>query len=245
MSATIETLAIAAGGRGTRMRELSEETSKHLVEVYGKPFLYYGLLNARKAGFSRIVIVVEYMAQQVMDFVSTLDMGETEVVFVKQSEQVGEKYGTAAVVEAMADAIGRQPFVSFNADGLFTVEALHSARVNDGYHHLYAQEKADVPPVAVVEIGETDMMTGIGVEEDFTAPPLMNTALYTFQPEIVPAAYAVEQSPRGEYEITDAINVLCKEQRVKAHVLHDAWIELGRPEDISAVESFITRHNYA
>lgn len=236
MSKIINTVVIAAAGRGTRMRELSANKPKHLVEVCGKPFLHFVLESVKQAGFERVLLVVGYKVEKMTEFI---EQSGHSVELIVQQDYVGDRYGTAAVVEVVEHALPNTPFVSFNGDGLFTPQILQQAMHNDGYNHLFAQPTPNANPASIVHIGDNDMMVGIGGQTVSEEEPLVNSALYTFQPEIFNAVRAVELSPRGEYEVTDAINMLCEQNRMKAHRIQDQWVELGKPEDIPTVEKFI------
>ena len=53
-------IVIAAAGKGTRMRHLTKNKPKPLIEIHKKPFLAYLLDNILKAGYEEIILVVGY-----------------------------------------------------------------------------------------------------------------------------------------------------------------------------------------
>ena len=64
----IEKAVILAAGRGTRMRELTAELPKPMIEVHGKPVLQHIVEGLRDAGIRDCLIVVGYRADAVQDF---------------------------------------------------------------------------------------------------------------------------------------------------------------------------------
>jgi L-threonylcarbamoyladenylate synthase len=68
---------------------------------------------------------------------------------------------------------------------------------------------------------------------------LINTGLYKFTPEIFSKLPKIKKSPRGEYEITDAINLLAKEKKVKIQKIKDFWLDFGNPADIIKISYFL------
>ena len=68
---------------------------------------------------------------------------------------------------------------------------------------------------------------------------LINTGLYKFTPEIFDKISKVRRSPRGEYELTDAITLLAKEKKVKIKKIKDYWLDFGNPADILKVSRFL------
>ena len=64
----IQKAVILAAGRGTRMRELTAELPKPMIEVRGKPVLQHIIEGLRDAGIRDCLIVVGYRADAVQDF---------------------------------------------------------------------------------------------------------------------------------------------------------------------------------
>jgi bifunctional UDP-N-acetylglucosamine pyrophosphorylase/glucosamine-1-phosphate N-acetyltransferase len=61
---------------------------------------------------------------------------------------------------------------------------------------------------------------------------LVNAGIYIFTPEIFDAIDKTKLSLRGEYEITDSIQILLKKSPVYGYVITDDWIDIGRPWDL-------------
>ena len=68
---------------------------------------------------------------------------------------------------------------------------------------------------------------------------LINAGLYKFTPEVFEKIFEIKKSPRGEYEITDAISLLAKEKRVKIKKIKDYWHDFGNPEDVEKLSNFL------
>lgn len=58
-------VVILAGGLGTRLRPITEKVPKPMVPVAGEPFLHWQLLDLRAQGFSRVLLLVAYLGEQV------------------------------------------------------------------------------------------------------------------------------------------------------------------------------------
>jgi NDP-sugar pyrophosphorylase family protein len=58
---------ILAGGRGTRMRPLTDTLPKPMVEFHGRPFLEYLIEMLREQGFERVLLLVGYLPQVIQD----------------------------------------------------------------------------------------------------------------------------------------------------------------------------------
>lgn len=59
---------IAAGGKGSRLGEVGEKTQKCMLKLWGKPLLYYTIISLKNAGCSNIILGVNHLAEQIMDY---------------------------------------------------------------------------------------------------------------------------------------------------------------------------------
>src|SRR5260370_2478273 len=107
MSQTVTKAVILAAGRGTRMRELSQEIPKPMVEVRGKPILHYIVEGLRDAGIGKILVVVGYRKEAVRDHFQD---GSAFGIQITYAEQVAQD-GTGKVVELAKAFCGSDPFI--------------------------------------------------------------------------------------------------------------------------------------
>jgi len=68
---------------------------------------------------------------------------------------------------------------------------------------------------------------------------LINTGLYKFTPEIYNYLAQIKLSPRGEYELTDALTLLAQKENVDVVQVKDYWLDLGTTADIQKIENFL------
>lgn len=67
-----------------------------------------------------------------------------------------------------------------------------------------------------------------------------SAGIYIFNPSIFPALEKVELSPRGEYELTSAIQTLIEEgRRLLVYEVRGSWRDVGRPEDLGVAEKLV------
>lgn len=234
----INTIVIAAAGRGTRMGELAAEKPKHLIEINGEPFLGHLLRIVRAVGFTRIIVVVGHYADQIESFVEGLPF---DVEIVNQFEALPDEYGTAVPLKVIRDII-QEPFVYKNGDDVCTQNVWEVMRTDDGMSRIVG-----LPHKTPERYGVLECENGFlkAVHEKPANPPtnIINIGIYSFTPDVFSVVDAVELSPRGEYEVTDVINMLAAEDKVICEHITDAdWQDLGRPEDITDTERFIGEH---
>src|SRR5262245_7407744 len=59
---------ILAGGRGTRLKPLTDTRPKPMIEILGKPFLEYQIEQVRDQGFTKVLLLLGYLPEVVQDY---------------------------------------------------------------------------------------------------------------------------------------------------------------------------------
>src|SRR5882757_8863222 len=103
----IDRAVILAAGRGTRMRELTSELPKPMIEVRGKPVLQHIVEGLRDAGVRQFLIIVGYRADAVQNFFGDGSRYGIEIQYATQAVQDG----TGRVVDLARNFAGDSPFV--------------------------------------------------------------------------------------------------------------------------------------
>lgn len=236
----ISTIVIAAAGRGTRMGAITTDRPKHLLSIHGHPFFYYILRMVRAAGFTRIIIVTGYHAEKMKKFLEQEQQNDTTLCV--QTDVVGEKMGTAAVVEAAESVIGQHPFVFMNGDSLYEPHLLQKIASERSTYRLAGQHHDNPSAYGVVEMDDQRHLHRIVEKPRQPTSSFINLGVYALQPDIFPIVKTLAPSPRGEYELTDAINIVAQTQPIVVEEYRGRWVDLGKPEDIPRVEKFIEHH---
>lgn len=235
----ITKIVVPAAGKGTRMLDLAKDLPKHLIHVLDKPFIYYLLQNIKEAGFEEIILVIGHCAERMEHFVQGLGT-EFPLTLVNQFEIMGtEKYGTAIPVLAAQEAVGSENFVCIYGDNLYSVDDLREIRGLDDEFNWISLLWVENPEKYGVPVMEDNKVKRIIEKPKEFISNWASIGCYKFTPEIFPACEKVEVSPRGEYELTDAISFLALEGKVKARKMLDYWLDFGRPEDIQKVAKFL------
>ncbi len=248
----IKKIVIAAAGEGTRMRPLTAEKPKHLIDVRGRPFLGYVFDNILKAGFEELILVVGYKAEKFYEFLRNYSPPEEtegyEVKTVNQFEILGKaegkgkngKYGTACPLICVKDIIGEENFVMVFGDNLYSVEDLKSFKINDDLNYVGGLEHKHPEKYGVL-LSDDGFLRKIIEKPKNPTTNLITTGLYKFTPEVFEKISEIEKSSRGEYEITDVVTLLAEEKKVKIKKLQDYWLDFGNPRDIKKVTYFLKK----
>jgi len=231
MTTKINKAVVLAAGRGTRMRELTAEVPKPMIEVRGKPVLQHIVEGLRDAGMPELLIVVGYRADAVRNFFGDGPRHTVAIQYVTQTVQDG----TGRVVDLSRDFVGDRPFVLSYGDIL--VDPVNYKRVADLPDNLEAivtvTRGEDVSKGGAVFLNERMELLDLREksQRDESTSPWYNAGLYAFRPSIFEFTAKLKPSPRGEFELTDAIRELAKSgKKVKALELTGDWADVRDPE---------------
>jgi len=227
-------VVILAGGKGTRMLPLTNEIPKVLVEINGKEFLYYVIKSLQKAGYENFGIVVGYKKEKIEEF---LKRENFQATLIEQKEQKG----TGDAVMCAREFAGKDDFIVLGGDGLWGLKDLKQMEKHDNFNYISAIE-TESPEKYGVLIEENEFLKEIKEKPKEYCGNLISTGFYKFTPEIFEALQKVDLSPRGEHELTDAITMLAKEQKVKILKVKEFWKDLGNIKDIEPVSDFLKKN---
>jgi len=226
---------ILAAGEGVRLQPITSTRPKHLIEVGGKPILEHCLNSLRAAGIDDVLIVVHYMAEAIRNRFGDGKRLGLRIEYVEQKAVVGTG-NAVGVVEPLV----KDDFMLVYGDLLFTTEAMKKVI------ELHQKEKP-AATMAVVPVEKPENYGIVELENDKhvkcvvekpsrqEAPTnLANAGIYVFSTEIFRGIRAISASSRGEWEITDAISLLAKENKtvLAATLSRDDWFDVGRPWDL-------------
>ena len=222
---------VLAAGRGTRMRELTADLPKPMIEVRRKPVLQHIVEGLRNAGIREFFIIVGYRADAVRNFLGDGSHYNIAMQYAMQTVQDG----TGRVVDLARDFVGDAAFVLSYGDIL----------VDSANYKSIVDLPDNVDAIITVKRGE-DVTKGGAVflngrmelvdlrekaKPDDATSPWYNTGLYAFRPSIFEFTAKLKPSPRGEYELTDAIRDLAQSgNKVQALELTGEWADVRDPE---------------
>lgn len=222
---------LLAAGRGTRMRELTTDVPKPMIKVRGKPILLHIVEGLQTAGIKDFLIITGYHGETIRDY---FDDGMCFGLRIGYATQIVQD-GTGRVVDLARSFAGESPFVlsygdilvdSANYKSIATlpgdVEAIISVRRNE-----------DVSKGGAVFLNEQFELTDLREKPKpgEATSPWYNAGLYAFRQSIFEFTAKIQRSPRGEYELTDAIRDLAHSgKKVKALELTGEWADVRDPE---------------
>jgi glucose-1-phosphate thymidylyltransferase len=223
---------ILSGGRGTRLRPITHTSAKQLVPVANKPVLFYGIEAMAEAGIEEIgIIIAPETGDEIRDVTGDGSAFGVRITYIVQDEPAG----LAHAVLTAEPFLGDSPFVMYLGDNL----------LQGGMRELVDAFREHAPDALILltpvpdpeNYGVAELSDGRVVRlAEKPAEPKTDLALvgvYMFTAAIHDAARAIDPSPRGELEITDAIQYLVdRGDRVEPHIVRGWWKDTGRLDDM-------------
>ncbi len=230
---------LLAAGRGLRMRELTNELPKPMIPVRGKPMLLHIVEGLRSAGVTHFLIIVGYRAETVREFFGDGSQFGVTVEYVTQLVQDG----TGRVVQLASDFVNADLFILSYGDILVSPENYrHLVDPGEAEAMISVKKNEDVSKGGAVFVNERFELIDLREKPRAGEPtsPWYNAGVYTFRPSIFEFTSCLEKSPRGEYELTDAIRALARSGRVvQVFELTGQWADVRDPEvlaDLNATD---------
>jgi len=227
---------VLAAGKGTRMGDLTEALPKPMLPVQGRPVLEFIVEGLAANGVTEILLIVGYRKEVIEEHFGTGEAFGVAISYVVQEVQDG----TGRVVELGKDFVGEDPFVLAYGD-ILVPPATYAGLValDDAEGILSVKHGEEVAKGGAVFI-EDGMVTGLiekGGPDDPTSP-WYNAGIYAFTPVIFEHTAKLELSPRGEYELTDAIHAMATDGRkIRAYVIEGDWADVRDPSVLAELNS--------
>ncbi len=259
----IKKAVIPVAGKGTRFLPATKQVPKEMLPILDRPMIHYCVEEAVLSGIQEIIFVTSSGKEAIENYfdrnieletflkknnkLELLDkireIGDLiEVVTVRQKEQLGLGHA----VLCAKSAVGSDDFAVILGDDI----VLNKEPVTKQLIHCYDQHQGSVIGVMQVEkemthkygivkgqkvSDKTLKMDGM-VEKPKPEDAPTNLATpgrYILKNEIFSALERIERGAGGEYQLTDAINMLCKEGNVFAHEF------IGKRYDTGSLEGYL------
>ena len=243
---------ILAAGKGTRMRELTNDVPKPMLKVQGKPLLEHIIEGLKTTGIREFFIVTGYRAEVVEEYFGD---GSKFGVKVSYGRQVIQD-GTGKAPELAKDFVGNSPFILTYGDilvkaetyqqmlkryvegkfsGLVTVTG--SEDVTKGGLFFFDSAFCLNHLVEKPSAAQLEELRGQGRLKPGTTA-WYNAGIHVFEPSVFYFTAKLQKSPRGEYELTDALlAMLAAGHKLAGLEIQGRWVDVRDPEVLAKLEN--------
>lgn len=227
---------ILSGGKGVRLRPLTNTRAKQLVPVANKPILFYCIEQLVDAGITEIGIIIGETGDEVRSAVGDGSKWGINVSWIPQEAPLG----LAHCVLTAKEFLGNDDFVMFLGDNMLELklaDMVHQFKTDRKNRSLSCRvllKKVDNPSYfGVGVINDAGQVTKLVEKPKIPPSDLALVGVYFFTDSIHDATLSISPSKRGELEITDAIQWLIDQEYVVDHNIIDGWwIDTGKKDPL-------------
>jgi dTDP-glucose pyrophosphorylase/CBS domain-containing protein len=216
-------VVLMAGGLGARLKPLTDETPKPLLQIGDKPILETMLGGFIKAGFGKFFIAVNYKAEMIQDYFGDGSAWGIEIEYLREKDRLG----TAGALSLMPTRPTR-PFFVMNGDLLTTVnfeQMLKYHSEHQAFSTVCVREHSVTVPFGVVEFDDHRL---ISIREKPTHKYFINAGVYLLDPGVLDFI-----APNETVDMPTLIERTVAKGKISVvFPLREYWIDVGRLDDL-------------
>ena len=214
-------VVIMAGGKGTRLRPLTNDCPKPMLDIAGKPMLEIIINQFVVHGFKNFYISVNYLKDQIIDYFGDGSRFGISIQYLIENEPLG----TAGSLSLLPSSIN-EPILVTNGDVLAKINPLHM--LQDHYKSnsvatLAVRNYEHQVPYGVVCVDDDAL---VGFDEKPIHSCLINTGIYCINPSLLNYI-----DPSTFVDMPSILSTCISDnKKVSVYLVQSSWIDVGRPE---------------
>jgi len=212
---------VMAGGFGSRLRPLTEELPKPMLQVGDRPLLETVISQLRDVGIKQLRITTHYRPEKIHEHFGDGQRFGLDISYVNEEQPLGTA-GSLRLMDAP-----KEPFLVINGDVLTKVnfEAMFLFHKEHGSEMTVGVRKQEFQiPYGVVECRDLQITE---LKEKPVLPFLVNAGIYLLEPSVI-KYIPIDKA----FHMTDLIQVLLDNGRnVTSFPIHEYWVDIGEHED--------------
>jgi mannose-1-phosphate guanylyltransferase len=229
MTKKIDQAVIMVGGKGTRLRPLTETCPKPALPVLDKPCLMYLVESIAAAGIKKVILACGYRSQQLVEAIGDgSDLG-IEITYSFEDEPLG----TAGAIKKVEDLLG-DTFVAANGDVFADIDVKDEIRehFSSGATVTMSLTPVDNPcEFGIARVGQDGRISEFKEkpkpEEAFSN--LINAGVYVLEKRILEMV-----AENTQYDLSKELipRLMERGERIQGYGLKGMWRDVGRPSDL-------------
>jgi dTDP-glucose pyrophosphorylase len=222
------TVVILAGGKGLRLRPLTEDTPKPMLPVRGKPILEILLERLVNHNFTNIVISINYLGHKIENYFGDGSRWSCNVSYIREEKELG----TAGPLRVLPSR-PKDPVLVVNGDLMTNIDFEACVDFhNTGNFDMtlgISSHKVQIP-YGVTKLSEKGQVLEIEEKPVFNYP--VNAGVYVINSDLISYVKEDINYPMSTL-IQDAIN---NKKSVGAFLIHESWCDIGLPDTYTAAQ---------
>lgn len=210
---------ILAAGRGERLRPLTDDIPKALVDVHGQSLLERHLATIRDAGIRTVVINLGWLGEKIIERVGSGRRYGLEVVYSPEGNNVLE---TGGGIHKALPMLGDEPFLVVNADIVTDMPIPDVEMAADRLGHLVL-----VPTPGYRDCGDFELRDGLVRNDDAATLTFSGVAIYRRE--------LFDSCEAGRFPLAPILREAADAGRLSGALYEGMWADAGTPERLAAI----------
>lgn len=222
---------LMAGGKGTRLRPLTENTPKPLLIVGDKPIIEYNIDRLAGVGIKNIYLSINYLGEQLETYFGDGSDRALNISYVREDKPLGT-IGSLLLVEDFK----HDDILVMNSDLLTNIDFAD-------FYKLFKEDNADMAvaatpynvdvPYAVMEVDGENQVKSLKEKPRYTY--FSNAGIYLLKKEVL------KMIPQNTFfDITDLMEkILEMNLKLISYPINGYWLDIGKPEDYKKAQEDI------
>ncbi len=221
---------IMAGGEGMRLRPITENIPKPMVEIGGAPLIEHQIRRLATAGIKKVYISVNYLSHIIEDYFGDGKQYGIEIVYLRENV----KLGTAGPLSLIKDKPSSSILV-MNGDILSTFDLASLYEYHIAHDSIITVAAIDYLINIPFGVIHSSGVSVTGLSEKPSQRFLCNAGIYVMSPsafELIPGVC--------HWNMTDLIETcLANEKEVTVFPVHEYWSDVGTHDDLEKVQEYL------
>lgn len=214
-------IVLMAGGKGERLRPLTENCPKPMLEIRGKPMLEIILEKCQSAGFTNFYISVNYLKHQIIDYFQDGKKWDVNIKYLEENESLGTCGCLNLLPKDISDDI-----IVMNGDIITDLDLDRLMRFHAKKRSLVTvcsrSHRVNIP-FAVLNSSQNKLLNFI---EKPTYEYQINAGVYALRKK------CIKEIPNNFFNMTDLIDKILKNnEEIGVFPVHENWNDIGNPTD--------------
>jgi dTDP-glucose pyrophosphorylase len=209
---------VMAGGKGTRLRPITENLPKPMIKVAGKPILEHIILHLLSYGIRTIYIAINYLGEVIKDYFSDGHKFGCSISYLQEKEFLGTGGALSLLPEPPKD-----PIIVMNGDLITQVnidQMINFHKKNDYVATLGVKPYYHQVPYGCIHSIDNEV---VSIIEKPISEHIVNTGIYLLNPEVL------ELVDNRFFPITELFEECLKTKKpIGAFKINDDWIDIGQ-----------------
>lgn len=225
---------ILAAGLGTRMRPLTLDTPKPLLNIANQPMIEHHILRLKAAGFTHLVINHAWLGEQIEAYLGDGQRLGVEIVYSAESEPLETAGGIAKALPLLSPD-GHSPFAVINGDIYCDYPFAQLPLMLDApkIAHLVLVDNPEHNPA-----GDFALQAGSVVDESADTRKLTFSGISVLSPALFEGIHSGEKAA-----LAPLLRAAISEGKVSGEHHSGYWVDVGTPERLTEVDQFVREQN--